>query len=228
MEPAQRSFLITMEMRRDGLQQIADRVRRALSSDSEAADTAINEIAGSMELFLTSDVVYNTRVLPLIDSALQDADIGRQRLQRTRFLPGIQWLQPGTVADVLGQQLSAGGDAGRGAPAPGLHGTGIDSVAVGDQRLQPDAPNRIAYGPDTEFTVNFTNQGEHDETGIRVVLTISGGPKEIQVTRTVASVAAGATASATLGLDSPPPLDTPVTINVEVRPVPGEKKRDNN
>ena len=48
MTAAQRSFLITMEMRRDGLQSIADHVRTALSSDAEAADQAIEEIAGAM------------------------------------------------------------------------------------------------------------------------------------------------------------------------------------
>ena len=41
MTGAQRSFLTTMEMRRDGLQSIADQVRTALSSDAEAADQAI-------------------------------------------------------------------------------------------------------------------------------------------------------------------------------------------
>jgi len=228
MEAAQRSFLVTMEMRRDGLQQIADRVRTALSSDAEAADGAIKAIAGSMGLFLASDVVYNSRVTPLIDKALQDADVGRQQLQRTQFLPGIQWLEPATIADVLGQQISADGESTTRQPAPGLHGTGIDSVSVGDRTLQPDAPNRIPFGPDTEFTVSFTNQGENDETNLKVVLRIEGGPKPVEVTKTVPSVAAGAKATATLGLDQAPPLDTPVTIIAEVRPVPGEKKKDNN
>ena len=82
----------------------------------------------------------------------------------------------------------------------------------------------MAYGPDTEFTVNFTNQGENDEADMRVVLRIEGGPEPLRVQRTVASVAAGASASATLGLDTAPPLDTPVTIAVEVKPVPGEEK----
>jgi hypothetical protein len=167
-------------------------------------------------------------VLPLIESTLRDADVGSQQLQRTAFLPGIQWLDPSVVADALGQQLSSGGGTNGRAPAPGLHGTGIDSVQVGDQTLTADAANRIAYGPDTEFTVNFTNQGENDETGIVVVLKIEGGPKPLRVQKNVASVPAGAAASATLGLDTPPPLDTPVTITVQVKPVPGEEKKDNN
>ena len=229
MTAAQRSFLIAMEMRRDGLQSIADRIRTALSSDAEAADKAIEEIAGAMQLFLSSDVIYGTRVLPLISSTLREADVGAQELQRTRFLPGVEWLDPSVVADALGQQLAAGGNgAGRREPAPGLHGTGIDSVQVGDQTLDPEGPNRIAYGPGTEFTVNFTNQGEHAAVDVVVVLRVDGGPEPLRVQRSVASVPAGTAAAATLSFDKPPPLDTPVTITVQVKPVPGEEKRDNN
>jgi hypothetical protein len=229
MTAAQRSFLITMEMRRDGLQRVADEVRAALSSDAEAADAAIQQISGAMAMFLTSDVVYTDRVYPIIEDELREADVGAQRLQRTQFLPGWQWLDPNTVADALGQQLSADAADGTGRePAPGLHGTGIDSVQVGDQTLDPEAPNRVAYGADTEFTVNFTNQGEHDEVDIDVVLRIEGGREPIRVTKNVPSVAAGATAAATLSLDSPPPFDTATTISVEVKAVPGEEKKDNN
>jgi hypothetical protein len=230
MTAAQRSFLIAMEMRRDGLQSIADRVSTALSSDAEAADKAITEIAGAMELFLASDVLYTTRTQRFIENELNDAEIGGQRIQRTEFFPGVQWLDANTVADALGQQLSADGAEGTGGrePAPGLHGTGIDSVQVGDLTLQPDAPNRIPYGPDTEFTVNFTNQGENDEVDIDVVLRIEGGPEPIRVTDNVASLAAGESAAATLALDTAPPLDTPVTITVQVKAVPGEEKTDNN
>jgi hypothetical protein len=227
---AQRSFLITMELRRDGLQSIADEIRTALSSDPEAADAAIRKMTGAMEMFLASDVVYTARVLPLIEDALKRADVGAQRLQRTQFFPGVQWLDETTVADALGQQISSGDGTGTNGrePAPGTHGTGIDSVAVGDQTLDPAAANRITYGADTEFTVNFTNQGENDEVGIDVVLKIEGGPKPLRVTKRVPSVAAGAAASATLSLNEPPPLDTPVTITVQVKPVPGEAKKDNN
>jgi hypothetical protein len=229
MTAAQRSFLITMEMRRDGLQRIADQVRAALSSDAEAADAAIEQIAGAMSMFLTSDVVYNERAYPMIEAELADAEVGGQQLQRTRFLPGYQWLDPNTVADALGQQLSADAAEGSGRePAPGLHGTGIDSVQVGDQTLDPDAPNRITYGADTEFTVNFTNQGENDEVDIDVVLRIEGGQEPIRVTRNVESLAAGESTAATLSLDSPPPFDTATTISVEVKAVPGEEKKDNN
>jgi hypothetical protein len=228
MTPAQRSFLMTMEMRRDGLQSIADNVRTALSSDAEAADGAIQAIAGAMSMFLASDVIYESRVVPIIDNELQENDIGNQTLQRSQFLPGRQWIDPTTVADALGQQLSSGGGGNAGEPAPGLHGTQLDSVSVGDVTLDPAAANRLTYGPDTEFTVNFTNGGEHDEIDIQVTLKIEGGPEPLQVRKTVPTVAAGAAATATLGLPSDPPFGTPVTISIQIRPVPGEEKKDNN
>ncbi len=228
MAAAQRSFLMTMELRRDGLQSIADRIRTALSSDAEAADQAIEEIAGAMQMFLASDVIYTSRVYPLIEATLRDADVGAQQLQETAFFPGTEWLDPSVVADALGQQLSSGSGSNGREPAPGLHGTGIDSVQVGELTLTPDAANRIAYGADTEFTVNFTNQGENDETDIVVVLRIDGGPAPLRVQKSVASVPAGTAASATLTLDKPPPLDTPVTITAQVKAVPGEEKKDNN
>jgi len=130
------------------------------------------------------------------------------------------------VATALGQQATGTSSHG-GSPAPGLHGTGIDSVQVGDLTLQPGAPNRI---PSTsrEFLVTFTNQGENDEVNIQVVLRIEGAGQPIRVVRTVQSVPQGAQAEATLALNRTPPVDQPVTIRVDVKPVPGEKKTDNN
>ena len=166
-------------------------------------------------------------MLPLIETTLREADVGSQSSSgppSCRASSG--WIRASSPTRSVSSCPPAAASSRE--PAPGLHGTGIDSVQVGDLTLTSDAANRIAYGPDTEFTVNFTNQGENDEVGIQVVLKIEGGDKPIRVTKTVASVAAGASAAATLGLGSEPPLDTPVTITVEVKPVPGEEKKDNN
>ena len=230
MTAAQRSFLIAMEMRRDGLEQIASQVRTALSSDTEAADRAINEIAGAMQMFLTSDVIYSERVIPLIEDTLRDADVGAQRLQQSQFLPGIEWLQPATVADALGQQLSAGGsgDSGR-EPAPGLHGTGIDSVEVGDQTLDAGLrqPDRLRAGHRVQRQLHQPGRerrGRHRRRscGSRAVRSRSASP------RTSPRSPPAPRRRRRSALDSPPPFDTAVTISVEVKAVPGEEKTDNN
>jgi hypothetical protein len=228
MKGAQQSLLIALEFRRDGLGFIAEKIRTALGDEGEAASDAITQIAGQMQAFLSSDVLYTARVAPLIKSALDDAEIGGQRIAASRFLPGIEWLSEETVAATLEQELTNGGGGEGDEPAPGLHGTGLESVTVGETRLQPDAPNRIAANEDTAFVVAFTNQGENDEFDVKVSLSIEGGDKPIKVSRTVDTVARGQTAEATLPLGQAPPTGSAVTVKVSVAKVPGEEKTDNN
>ena len=228
MEGAQQSLLIALEFRRDGLGFIAERIRTALGDEGEAANDAIAQIAGQMQVFLSSDVLYKARVAPLIKRGLDDAEIGGQRIANSQFLPGVEWLSEQTVASTLGQQLSGGGGRNAGEPAPGLHGTGLDSVTVGDTELNPDAPNRIPAGEDTAFVVRFTNQGENDEFDVKVTLRVEGGDEPIRVSRTIDTVARGQTAEASLALGQAPPTGAAVTVRVDVAKVPGEEKTDNN
>jgi hypothetical protein len=227
MEGAQQSLLMALEFRRDGLAYIAERIRTALGDQGDAATTAITQIAGQMQSFLASDVLYNARSAPFIRHALKDAGIS-EGVASAHFLPGVEWLDETTVANQLGQQISGGTSRKAGQPAPGLHGTGLDSVSVGNTKLQTGAPNRVPGGADTTFVVRFTNQGENDEFDVKVTLTIEGGSKPIKVSRTIPTVARGATAEASLALGQKPPTGTAVTVNVVVAKVPGEQKTDNN
>jgi hypothetical protein len=227
MVGAQRSLLEVLEFRRDGLDAIASRITAALSDDAEASDPAISDIAGQMSAFLASDVIYDARVVPLIKDGLREGNAGDQPVAASQFLPGVEWLSEAFIADKLGAQAPAGGGGGRGQPAPGLHGTGLQGVSAGDVTLQPGSPNRIPAST-RAFAVRFTNQGENDETDVRVVLTIEGGSKPIKAQRTVNLVQKGQTATANLEIDTAPPVGVPVTITAEVRAVPGEKKTDNN
>src|SRR5829696_8759257 len=185
MKDAQQSLLMALEFRRDGLGFIAERIRTALGDEGDTANKAVREIAGAMQMFLSSDVLYQSRAVPFIKRGLDDAEIGGQRIASTRFLPGIEWLSEQTVAAQLGQQLSGSGGRNTGEPAPGLHGTGLDSVTVGDTELQTGEPNRIPAAEDTTFVVRFTNQGENDEFDVKVTLRIEGDGKPIRVSRTI-------------------------------------------
>ena len=228
MKGAQQSLLIALEFRRDGLGFIAEKIRTALGDEGEAANDAITQIAGQMQTFLSSDVLYQARTAPLIKSALDKAEIGGQQIASSRFLPGIEWLSEKTVAAQLDQQLTGSTGGKTGTPAPGLHGTGLESVTAGDTKLVPDAPNRIPASADTAFVVRFTNQGENDEFDVKVSLSVEGGDKPIKVSRTVDTVAKGQTAEATLALGTKPPTGSAVTVKVTVAKVPGEQKTDNN
>ena len=228
MEAAQQNLLITLEMRRDGLEYVASRVRSALGDSGDVADRAIAEIAGQMQVFLASDVVYETRVTPFIRAALDRNELGGQEIRPSRFLPSQSWLNPQTIATALDQQLTNGGRTAGQPTGPGLHGTGLESTAYGDTTLQPASTNRLTYTPGQDFVVRFSNQGENDEFGIRVTVRIQAGTDVTTLTATVPKVAQGETAEARLPLDRTPPLLSAATIRVQVAPVPGERKTDNN
>ena len=232
MAAAQRSALIALELRRDGLDFIAQRVSSALGDEGDAADEAVEQIAGQMQAFLASDVLFESRVTPLVKKTLDDAEVGGQRVLATRgFLPDIDWLRPATVAERLGTQLSEGGQNRDpdDPPAPGLHGTGLVSVAIGETTLQPGTANRIAVGDEPPtVTVTFANQGENDEFDVRVVARLDGAGEPQRIARTIDTVAQGAEAEANLQFESAPTTGEALTLSVEVRPVPGEEKTDNN
>jgi hypothetical protein len=229
MKAAQQSLLIALEFRRDGLGFIAQRVRTALGDQGEAADAAINQIASQMQAFDASDVLYSARVVPFIKSALDANGVTGQQVVGSRFLTDIAWMSPQFVASKLGQTLTNKGSKPGEPTGPGLHGTGLESTAFGDTTLQPGTPNHLTYQAGQAFTVAFSNQGENDEFDLKVTVMIQGGSgKPITLTRTVPKVARGETAHANLALDRTPPIGAAVTIHVNVAPVPGEKKTDNN
>ena len=230
MVPAQRSLLIALELRRDGLDFVARRVRAALGDEGDAAEEATAAIAGQMQAFLASDVLYAGRVRPLIAQAFDKEEIGGQEVARSTFVNDIAWLSPRTVAQRLGG--GGGGDTAGGDDediAPGLHGMGLTSVAVGETTLNQDGANRIASAGPPTFTVQFANQGENDEQDVRVDVSVSGGGgRAITGSDTVETIARGATGTASVRLPRLPPAGAALTIKVRVRPVPGEKKTDNN
>ena len=228
MRGAQEAALIALEWRRDGLDRIAQQIRNALGDESEQADEAINDIAGQMAAFMASDVAWETRVIPFITNALEEEEIGGQEISRSPFLASTEWVQPQKVAEVLDQQLTSGGGGGE-PTGPGLHGSELNSTLYGDVQLQPGTTNRLTYEPGTGFVVNFTNGGENDEFDVKVTLRIvREGGDPITTSETIPKVAAGESAQAELPLDDQPPLDTAVTIRVQVARVPGEELMDNN
>jgi hypothetical protein len=232
MVPAHRSLLIAFELRSDALEYIAGKVAAATGDAGDQADEAVEQITGQMQAFLASDVLIQSRVTPLVDEALADAEVGGQDIVATAgFLPDIGWLEPPSVAGALGTTLSEGGTNRRpGQVLPGLHGTGLQSVSVGDLTLQAQTANKIPIGDDLTFAVKFKNQGEHDEFDVEVVVTLEpdGGGKAIQGRKTVDTIRESEEATANVTLPSAPSVGTVYTAKVNVKAVGGEEKTDNN
>ena len=162
-------------VRRDGLDRIAQQIRLALGDESEQADDAIKQIAGQMEAFLASDVVWDTRVIPFITErarAARDRRAGDQPVAVPARHRVARATRRRRRCSTTRSRAAVAGAASRPARACTARGWTRRSTAT-------SAPARRAatgspYEPGTGFTVNFTNQGENDEFDVKVTLRIQG------------------------------------------------------
>jgi hypothetical protein len=169
---AQQNFVTALQMRKDGMGNIAGQVGPALQS--QTSKDAVNTIAAEMARFYASDVLYKDYTVPQIVGALRAAGItvgglGGQHLNSSQFLPSIALLDPTNIAAQLHVSLPAArGPTGTTKAAPGIHGHAMQSVSVGGTQLQTLGTNTIPASPPPTFTCVFTNDGQNTETNVVV------------------------------------------------------------
>ncbi len=226
MAEAQDNLLLTLNLRAGAIRRVAEKIPAA-QGRGQPAQAAVRSIAGEHQAFLASDVVYSQRVAPLIKEALDDAGISGQTIASSRSLRDLAWLSEDVVAERLGSAGGAGGGSGD-TVAPGLHGHGLESVSVGETTLQPEGTNRIPVAGGVTFRIAVANQGDNNEKGVRVTVTVRGPGRPITVNRTVPSTEAKQTAEVSIPLGQTPPIGQAATVEVAIARVPGEEKIDNN
>lgn len=225
---AQTNLELAMNLRRSGVTEIGNQLSKALSNQPTAT-AAIQRIAGQMQAFLASDVVYSQRVRPLIQQALSDNDLGDQTVVTSKFLPSIGWLDPGQVADKLNPDADTSSPSSTGELKPGTHGHGLVSTTAGGVTLQPTGVNRVPAKAPLAVQVTYANQGENDESNVKISVKItSSGSKTIQATKTINQTKAGTQGTVPIQLTSVPPKGTSSTMTVRIQAVRGEQKTDNN
>jgi hypothetical protein len=225
MKAAQSNFVLTMQMRRDGIAGVAAEIQQALGTTT--SKDAVNAIAADMAKFYASDVLYKDYTTALVSGALKSAGIAVGgangiSIDGHQFLPDIAWLDPNQIASKLG---ASGTSTPTGPVAPGLHGHSLDSVSIGGTTLQTGSTNTIPANQAPTVTLNFTNGGTNNEKNVVCKVSISG--TNLTAKTTVPQTTAGQTGSCQVTLPSAPPAGN-YTLSAEIVPVPGEKKVDNN
>jgi hypothetical protein len=224
---AQHDLELVMNLRANGVKEIGDQLTRALSSQP-SANEAIRKVAGQMQAFLASDVVHSQRVKPLIEEALADKGIGDD-VASSKFLPSIGWLDPAQVGAKINPDADTSSEGSTGAVKPGTHGHGILSVTAGGVALQPGgAVNRVAAKAPLAVEVRYANQGENDETNVSVSVRVTGAGKAISATKRLNQTKAGTEGTVPIQLPTVPPKGSSTTMTVQIKPVRGEQKTDNN
>lgn len=221
MTSAQRNLLSALNLRVEGLSKVAGLVREALGGQAQQAST---KIAGAMETFLASDILYSQRVVPLIQQSLTAGGVSGQATSQSRFLPNLGWLTPATVQSrIAGQPASSNG-----AIAPGTHGHSLKGVSVGTNTLEASPTiNHVSGGSNPTFTVMVENAGSNPETNVKVDVSVTTEGKTLYASHVINKTEPGSTSN----------VDIPVTgvtlgaasrVTVNIEGVPGESELANN
>jgi hypothetical protein len=179
-----------------------------------------------MHVLLASDVIYAGRFTPSLAEALRKEDISGVSVPASAFVPDIEWLQPTKVADAITRLRT--GSSGDDQASGGLHGNGLVSAALGGVALVPGDSVTVPLSGDLNFEVQVANQGDSTETDVTVTVKVGQGDDATDLEGTIDTIAAGETKSVSIALEERPPTGQSVPIQVDVEPVPGEQKTDNN
>jgi hypothetical protein len=215
MKSAQQAFELVMQLRRNALTNISNSISTALGD--EGRQQAVDKIAFQMKALLASDVLYRQIAKPEMEDTLAANEIDDVKIPDSKFLPDDSWLDPTTVEDALSQV------SGAATATPGIHGLGLIQTTANGQVLEEGVPVTVSAGGKPEVEVQVQNQGDSDETGVTVSVTVdSGRPIEQQIS----SIAPGETQTVKIPITPAPTGEA--TLDVEVKPVPGEQVSDNN
>ncbi len=217
MSHGQSALELVYELRGSAMNEIANKMSTALGNVGAPKATAA--IAGQMQKLLASDVLYAAVARPEINGVLESNGIEGANVPKSVFLPeGTKWLETAAVSSALGDV------SGSTSPAtPGVHGLGLVGSSVNGTELTAGTTTTVPKGGTPEVEAKVQNQGESTENGIVVSVKVNGGHT---LQGDISSIGVGETQSVTIPL-TPAPKGQ-VTLEVEVRPVPGEKVVTNN
>lgn len=222
MVGAQRALLIALDFRVEGMTKVAALVPTAIGGKNKQASTLL---AGDMEIFLASDVLFSQRVGPLIAQTLSSNGIKGLPQPSSHFLPNIGWLEPNTAfARITGQGASSQSSQ----TVTGNHGSQLKGVSVGTNTLAPEPTlNHITGGSNPTFTVQVENSGEFPETNVKVDITVTAGGKQYKASHVIEKTEAGKTVNVEIPVTGIP-LGVAGKVQVSIEGVPGENDLENN
>jgi hypothetical protein len=197
---AQDEVVQAFELRRDALAGIADDIPVALG-----------------------DVIY-ARAQHDIQTVLDDEGISG-KVPDSIFLsePVDRWLDRLSLYTILSNFAGASG------ATEGVHGLALLSTTIDKTVLTADAENTVPLGNDPpNITVEIQNQGDQEEKEVTVHFSLTGGAVPVEGEVAITNLDSQGIDEAKVTLDDTPDVDTPLTLEVEVLPVPGEESSDNN
>jgi hypothetical protein len=212
-----------LQLRVSGDEGLADTFQRTTASKDNSVDAHL--LATQADRLLASDVIWEDLFLENAKRQLELEKISGVPVPDSNYVSS-DFVTPNQMALVL-QRIRG---ATTGGTAAGLHGTNIVSVKAlpGGQELSTKTLNTVTATTDLAFEVTIEDSGDNLEAAIPVTLTIEKTGAPIVKTQTVQLINPAEQKTVTFTDLGQVPFARKTTVKVDVAPVPGEVRKDNN
>jgi hypothetical protein len=225
------ALIETLQFRVSGLNGLANALAATVSTKNTTRAAGV--LASQMQRFLASDVIYDDefRVPSVAELKRQGVtgtnESGGPLVPDSNFLQSADFVTTTSMVSVLNKIRGGSVTPSQG----GLHGTNIVSVKVlpAGTELSTSQQTPVTVRTNLAFQVTIEDSGDSQETGIPVKLTIvQAGSDPVVKRATINFISAGEQKQITFRNFPAPSFDSPAVLKIEVQPVPGETKTDNN
>jgi hypothetical protein len=217
-----------LAFRAAGLAGLAEAFRRTQGSKDAAAAGAL--LASQAERLVAGDVVWDDlfkepSVVVLRTENISGVEVPDSNFVQTPDLASTRSMVP--IWERINGSAASGSTTGT---PSGLHGTNIESVKVvpGGQTLSESAENTVEASTDLAFAVAVANGGDSQEVKIVVTLTIQQSPTPIVKKQTIDIINPDETKTVVFRDFPSVDFGERRVMRIDVDPVPGEAKTDNN
>jgi hypothetical protein len=214
--------------RADGLAGLAEAFRRTQGSKDAAAAGAL--LASQAERLVTGDVVWDDLFKDPGVAVLRTEEISGVEVPDSNFVQTPDLASTRSMVPIWERiNGSAASGSTTGTPS-GLHGTNIESVKVvpGGPTLSESVETKVEASPDLAFAVAVANGGDSQEVKIVVTLTIQQSPTPIVKKQTIEIINPDETKTVVFRDFPSVDFGERRVMRIDVDPVPGEAKTDNN
>jgi hypothetical protein len=218
----------SLTFRVDGLAGLSEAFQRTQGSKDAAAAGAL--LASQAERLVASDVVWDDLFKEPAVAVLKEEEISGVEVPDSNFVQTPDLASTRSMVPIWERiNGSAASGSTTGTPS-GLHGTNIESVKVipGGQTLSESTENTVEATTDHGFAVAVANGGDSQEVKIVVTLTIQQSPTPIVKKQTIDIINPEETKTVVFRDFPSVDFGERRIMRVDVDPVPGEAKTDNN
>lgn len=190
------------------------------------ANIAGRALAAQARRLLASDVVWDDLYKDPARAVLSDQEVRGVQVPDSNFLRNPELATPSLMASVW-RRVRGASTGGSACTPRGTALVGVKALPSGTD-LSTSTLNTVEASEQLGFAVTVEDTGCSQEVRIPVTLTIQKQPNPIVKTQTIAIINPGERQTVTFRRIGQVPFATRTSIKVEVKPVTGEARTENN